>query len=52
MAATNLTEELKKMEHDPFLPAEKQLIGWSLGLGTGLLMVLYFLSQYLFPGGH
>ena len=44
-----LAEELKKMEYEPLLPVEKQLIGWSVGLGTALLVILYFVSALLLP---
>jgi hypothetical protein len=47
-----LAEELKKMEYEPLLPVEKQLIGWSVGIGTVLLVVLYFVSAFFFPSGH
>lgn len=47
-----LAEEIKKMEYEPLLPVEKKLIGWSLGLGIGLLFVLYWISATLFPAGH
>ncbi len=47
-----LSEELKKMEYEPLLPVEKQLIGWSVGLGTALLVILYFISAFFFPSGH
>ncbi len=42
-------EELKKMQevYEPLLPVEKKLIGWSLGLGLTLLVVLYFVSKFL-----
>jgi hypothetical protein len=33
---------------EPLLPIEKKLIGWSLGLGLFLLVVLVLLSR-LFP---
>ncbi len=35
---------------EPLLPIEKKLIGWSLGVGVGLLVVLVVLSR-LFPVG-
>ena len=46
-------EELKKMReaYEPLLPVEKKLIGWSLGLGLTLLVVLYFVSRFL-PVAH
>jgi hypothetical protein len=47
-----LAEELKKMEYEELLPVEKQLIGWSVGLGTALLVILYFVSAFFFPSGH
>ncbi|HEX8949327.1 MAG TPA: hypothetical protein VF790_10225 [Dissulfurispiraceae bacterium] len=47
-----LAEELKKMEYEPLLPIEKKLIGWSIGLGVGLLFILYWVSATFFPGGH
>ncbi|MCL4492991.1 MAG: hypothetical protein M1510_14020 [Nitrospirae bacterium] len=47
-----LAEELKKMEYEPLLPVEKKLIGWSIGLGVGLLFILYWISATFFPSGH
>jgi len=47
-----LSEELQKMEYEPLLPVEKKLIGWSIGLGTVLLVVLYLVSATFFPSGH
>jgi len=53
MAETpKLAEEMKKMEYEPLLPVEKKLIVWSLGLGTGLIFILYWISVTFFPGGH
>ncbi len=46
-----LAEELNKMEYDEILPVEKKLIGWSIGLGVALLVILYLVSQML-PGTH
>ncbi len=45
----NVAKELEKMPYEPLLPIEKKLIGWSLGLGLGLLVVLYFVSYAFFP---
>ncbi len=47
-----LAEELKKMEVEPLLPVEKKLIGWSIGIGVGLLAFLVWVSYTFFPGGH
>jgi hypothetical protein len=46
-------EELEKMQQDyePLLPVEKKVIGWSLGIGVSLLLVLYYLSRLL-PQAH
>jgi len=46
-----LQDELRKMPNEPLLPIEKKLIGWSLGLGVGLLVVLIFISRTYFPAG-
>jgi hypothetical protein len=43
-------EELAKVEYDPFLPVEKKLIAWSLGLGVVLLGLLIWISYSFFPG--
>jgi hypothetical protein len=42
-------EELKKMEYEPLLPVENKLIGWSIGLGIGLLAILVWVSYTYFP---
>jgi hypothetical protein len=47
-----LVDELKKMEYEPILPVEKKLIGWSIGLGVGLLAILVWVSYTFFPGQH
>jgi len=44
------SEELKKMEYEPLLSVEKQLIGWSLALGVVLLGLLIWISNKFFPG--
>ena len=49
---SKIADEMKKMEYEPILPAEKALVKWSICLGVGLLVAFYFLSQLLFPGGH
>ncbi len=50
--SSKVADEMNRMEYEPILPVEKQLIGWSIGLGVGLLAFLYWLSAALFPGGH
>ncbi len=47
-----LADELKGMQREPLLPIEKKLIGWSIGLGIGLLGVLVWASYAFFPAGH
>jgi len=45
-------DEIAKMEYEPLLPIEKKLIAWSLGIGTVLLVVLYWVSATFFPAAH
>jgi len=47
-----MSEEIQKMEYEPLAPVELALIRWSIGIGVGSLFFLYFLSRWLFPGGH
>ena len=42
-------DELDKMEQEPFLPAERKLVGWSLIAGVILLGVLVWISYTFFP---
>ena len=50
MSEPDLRAELEKTEYEPLLPVEKKLIGWSLGIGLVLLVVLVALN-HLFPVG-
>ena len=45
-----LSDEIRRMQHEPLLPVEKRLIVWSLGLGVGLLGLLIWISNKFFPG--
>jgi hypothetical protein len=45
MEKPKVGEEMRKMAHEPLLPIEKKLIGWSFGLGVVLLIVLVFISK-------
>ena len=47
MSQPDLKNELNAAV-EPLLPIEKKLIGWSLGFGIGLLIVLIALND-LFP---
>ncbi|MES2184791.1 MAG: hypothetical protein V4505_09615 [Pseudomonadota bacterium] len=42
--------EIRKTYQEPLLPVEKKLIGWSLGTGIVLLVLLVVLSRF-FPVG-
>jgi hypothetical protein len=44
----DLRAELEHGTGEPFLPAEKRLVGWSLALGAVLLGVLVWLSNAFF----
>ena len=48
MPDINVKNELAKAEVEPLLPIEKKLLGWSLGLGIGLLVILTIVNK-LFP---
>lgn len=48
MSQANVGEELRKATVEPLLPIEKKLIGWSLGVGLVLLVVLAIVN-HLFP---
>jgi len=48
MEQPKFSEELRKMEYEPLLPVEKKLIGWSLAIGVGLILVLIVVSRVFF----
>ena len=50
MEQPKVGEEMRKMAHEPLLPIEKKLIGWSFGLGVVLLIVLVFASKAFIRG--
>jgi hypothetical protein len=45
MEQPRVGEEMRKMAHEPLLPIEKKLIGWSFGLGVVLLVILVVISK-------
>jgi hypothetical protein len=45
MEQPRIAEEMQKMPYEPLLPIEKKLIGWSLGLGIALLIVLLVVAR-------
>ena len=42
MEQPKVGEEMRNMPVEPLLPVEKKLIGWSLGVGLVLLVILIF----------
>ncbi len=48
MSQVNVGEEFRKAQAEPLLPIEKKLIGWSLGTGVVLLVILAIVN-HLFP---
>jgi len=48
MSEPSIRDELRKAQVEPLLPVEKKLIGWSLGIGIVLPIVLAFANHY-FP---
>ena len=47
MSESDIKNELNAAAVEPLLPVEKKLIGWSLGLGIGLLIVLIALNHFV-----
>jgi hypothetical protein len=47
MSESDLKNEINGTAVEPLLPIEKKLIGWSLGLGIGLLIVLIALNHFV-----
>ncbi len=47
MPEPNLQQELQKAPPEPLLPIEKKLIGWSLGIGLALLVILLLVSRFV-----
>jgi hypothetical protein len=50
MEQPKIGEEIQKMAYEPLLPIEKQLIGWSLGIGIVLLVVLTLVAHAFLKG--
>jgi hypothetical protein len=47
MPSSNLRDEIATAEVEPLLPIEKKLIGYSLGLGIFLLIVLIAFNHFV-----
>ncbi len=45
MVQPKVGEEISKMPVEPLLPVEKKLIGWSLGVGLVLLVILILATR-------
>ncbi len=48
MSQPNIRDELSKAQAEPWLPIETKLVGWSLGIGVTLLILLAA-ANHLFP---
>jgi hypothetical protein len=48
MSKIEIQRELEKAHAEPLLPVEKHLIGWSLGIGITLLVILALFNR-LYP---
>jgi hypothetical protein len=49
MSQLDIRNELHNAHGEPLLPIEKKLIGWSLGTGLFLLVVLAIINHYVPP---
>ena len=47
MSQSDIRSELQTAPHEPLLPIEKKLIGFSLGTGLVLLVVLAIVNQFI-----
>ena len=47
---STIANELANIPNEPFLPVEVKLVGWSLGLGAILLVLLVWVSHTFFAG--
>jgi hypothetical protein len=45
MSQPDIRQELAQAAVEPLLPIEKKLIGWSLGIGIMLLVILTILAR-------
>ena len=48
MSQPTVQDELRNAQVEPWLPIESKLVGWSLGIGVALLIVLAA-ANFLFP---
>jgi hypothetical protein len=48
MSDNNIADELNNAKAEPWLPIETKLVGWSLGIGITLLVVLAVVN-HIYP---
>ena len=46
MSQPTVKDELRNAEVDPWLPIESKLVGWSLGIGIALLVILAAVNHF------
>jgi hypothetical protein len=46
MSEPDIRKELQNAPVEPLLPIEKKLIGWSLGIGLVLLVILMLVNHF------
>jgi hypothetical protein len=46
MSQPDIRKELQNAPVEPLLPIEKKLIGWSLGIGLVLLVILVLINYF------
>jgi hypothetical protein len=47
MSEPDIRKELANAPVEPLLPIEKKLIGWSLGIGLVLLVILVLVNHFV-----
>jgi hypothetical protein len=47
MSEPDIRKELQNAPVEPLLPVEKKLIGWSLGIGLVLLVILVLVNHFI-----
>jgi hypothetical protein len=47
MSQPDINKELAQATAEPLLPVEKKLIGWSLGIGLVLLVLLVLVNRWI-----
>ena len=47
MSKIDVQKEFENAHAEPLLPIEKHLIGWSLGIGVAMLIILGIVNHFL-----